>query len=60
MKLVGILMVFGGWLLPVVALTFTQSNMVRLILALVGIVITLVGIMGVLNKAHMKSAVWKA
>ena len=60
MKLVGILMVFGGWLLPVVALTLTQSNTIRLILALVGIAITLVGIMGVLNKAHMKDAVWKA
>ncbi len=60
MKLVGILMVFGGWLLPVVALPFTQSNTIRLILALVGIAITLVGIMGVLNKAHAKNAIWKA
>ena len=60
MKLIGVLMVLVGWLLPIVALTLTQSLTARFVLALLGIVITLVGIMGVLNKAHLKNAVWKA
>lgn len=60
MKLIGILLVIVGWLIPVIALAETQSNTVRLVLSLIGIAITLVGILGVLNKAHLKHAIWKA
>jgi hypothetical protein len=59
MKLIGVLVVLAGWLLPIVALTLTQSLTARFILALLGIAITLVGIIGVLNKAHLKDAIWK-
>jgi hypothetical protein len=59
MKIVGILVVLAGWLLPIVGLTLTQSLTARFILALLGIAITLVGIIGVLNKAHLKHAIWK-
>jgi len=60
MKIVGVLVVLVGWLLPVVGLTITQSTSVRFVLALLGIAVTLFGIMGVLNKAHLKNAIWKA
>ena len=60
MKLVGILLALAGWLLPVVALTMTPSLTARFIVALVGIVISLVGILVVLNQAHMKHAIWKS
>ncbi|HEY1800369.1 MAG TPA: hypothetical protein VGG46_05475 [Terriglobales bacterium] len=59
MKLVGILMAVAGWLVPVVGLGMTQSNAARLTLCIVGIGISLIGILGVLNKAHQKEAVWK-
>jgi len=59
MKLVGLLLAVAGWLIPVVGLTVTQSLSARFILAVVGIGISLVGILGVLNKAHMKTANWK-
>jgi len=36
-----------------------QSTGARLFLSLLGIAISLAGILGVLNKAHLKDAVWK-
>ena len=59
MKLIGVLLALAGWLIPVIGLTMTQSQTARLILVLFGICITLVGILGVLNKAHQKHAIWK-
>lgn len=60
MKIVGVLVVLVGWFIPIVGLTLTQSTSVRFALALLGIAVTLIGILGVLNKAHLKSAIWKA
>ena len=60
MRIVGLLLVIAGWLLPVVGLAITQSAAARFVLVIVGIGISIVGILGVLNKAHMKNAVWKA
>jgi hypothetical protein len=60
MKFVGILLALAGWLLPVVTLPLTQSLTARFILAVLGIAISLAGILGVLNKAHLKHAIWKA
>jgi hypothetical protein len=59
MKLVGILLALVGWLLPVLALGWTSSNGARIVFCLVGIGITLTGILGVLNGAHQKEAIWK-
>ena len=59
MKLVGVLIAIAGWLIPVVTLTITQSNAARLTMCIIGIGVSLVGILGVLNKAHQKEAVWK-
>ncbi len=59
MKLVGVLLAIFGWLLPVVGLTMTSSTGARMVICIVGIGITLFGILSVLNKAHLKTAVWK-
>ena len=59
MKLIGVLLVFVGWLLPILTLSVVQSTGGRLFLSLLGIAITLVGILGVLNKFHLKNAIWK-
>ncbi len=60
MKLVGILLALAGWILPVVGLTRTQSLEARFGLSGVGLIISLVGILVVLNGAHLKNAIWKA
>ncbi len=59
MQIVGILLALVGWLIPVVGLTLTQSLTARFILVVLGIGISLIGILGVLNKAHLKKAIWK-
>ena len=59
MKLVGVLLAMVGWLIPVIALTYTQSLGTRFVLAIVGIAISLVGILFVLNQAHLKNVIWK-
>ena len=59
MKLIGLLMAFAGWLIPVVALVLTQSTAARMIVSLLGIAISLVGIRVVMNKTHLKNAIWK-
>ncbi|HZT71615.1 MAG TPA: hypothetical protein VFC10_17940 [Terriglobia bacterium] len=59
MKLVGLILAIFGWLLPVVSLNFVSSTTVRMVLALLGIGISLVGILGLLNRSHVQDAIWK-
>ena len=59
MKLIGVLLAFFGWLLPVVGLGMTSSTGARIVLCLVGIAITLTAILKLLIDAHEKEAVWK-
>ncbi len=59
MKALGILLALVGWLLPVIGLSMTSSNGARIFLCLLGLAISFVGIIGVLNKAHLKEAIWK-
>ena len=59
MRIAGILLALAGWLIPVVALSVTQSLTVRFVVAVLGISISLVGILVVLNKAHLEHAIWK-
>ncbi len=59
MRIVGILLTLAGWLLPVVALSMTQSTGARFGACVLGIIISLVGILGVLNGVHQADAIWK-
>jgi hypothetical protein len=59
MALGGLVITFTGFLLAAASLGITSSTMGRLAIVLVGIAISLVGIMGPINKAYQKDAVWK-
>jgi len=59
MGLVGLLVTFAGFLLAAASVWITSSTTGRLALVLVGIALSLVGIMGLINTAYQKNAVWK-
>jgi hypothetical protein len=60
MKLVGMLVTWGGWLVTVVGLHLVSSTGGRIIFALAGIAVSLVGIIGLLPTAFGRSAAGKA
>jgi hypothetical protein len=49
-----------GFLLAAMSVGITASTTGRLGLVLVGIVLTLVGIIGLINPAYQKDAIWKS
>ena len=59
MILVGILLTLLGFVISVLSLGVTSSVGGRLAMVLVGLAVSLFGIMGVLNKACLKNAIWK-
>jgi len=59
MALVGLLITFAGFLVAASSVGLATATGVRLILVLAGIAISLGGILGVLNPAYQKNAVWK-
>jgi hypothetical protein len=59
MAFVGLVVTLLGFALAVASLGITSSNTARLVIVLAGIVVSLVGILGVLNQAYMKNAIWK-
>lgn len=59
MKLIGLLVTIFGWLVAVSGVIITGSLAGRFIFAIVGIGLCLVGILGVINGAHVKEAIWK-
>jgi hypothetical protein len=59
MVFLGIVITVVGWLIAVSSLTLSPSNGGRLGIVMAGIVVSLIGILGVLNQAYMKNAVWK-
>ena len=59
MALVGLVVTLVGFLLAAASVGITASTTGRLGLVLIGIVMTLVGILGLINQAYQKDAVWK-
>jgi hypothetical protein len=59
MILVGLLLTLLGFVISVLSLAVTSSVGGRLAMVLVGLAVSLFGIMGVLNKAYLKNAIWK-
>jgi cytochrome c biogenesis protein CcdA len=59
MILVGILVTFLGFVISVLSLATTSSVGGRLIIVLLGLAVSLFGILGVLNPAYLKNAIWK-
>jgi len=59
MILIGILMTFLGFLLAVLSVGMTGSIAGRLVVVLIGLAVSLAGIIGVLNRAFVKNAIWR-
>ena len=59
MALAGIIVTLLGFLVSVGSVGLTSSNSMRLVIVLVGIAISLGGILGILNPAYQKHAVWR-
>jgi hypothetical protein len=59
MKVAGVIVVIGGWLLATVVSLQVASLRGKLALTVVGIAVTLYGLIGLLNRAHLKTAIWK-
>jgi uncharacterized membrane protein YjjB (DUF3815 family) len=47
-----------GWLIAVLSVKVPSVG-VQIAVAMAGFVIALIGVIGVLNGAHLKSAIWK-
>ncbi len=60
MKLLGVLLAILGWGVALFGLHLTDSVSGRMIIALIGMAITLTGVIGVLPVACNKNAIWKA
>ncbi len=59
MALLGILVTFLGFVISLLSLSMTSSVNGRLIMVLIGIAVSLVGIIGLLNPAYLKNAIWR-
>lgn len=59
MAVAGLVVTLAGFLLSVVSVGLTSATSMRLIIVLVGIAVSLGGIMGMINPAYQKNALWK-
>ena len=59
MAIVGLVVVLCGFLMAAGSVGVTDSTTVRLGIVLAGIAVSLFGIMGLINPAYQKNAVWK-
>jgi hypothetical protein len=59
MKILGLIVAVLGWL---IAISSTQLSgaPVQTVVALAGFVVSLIGVLGILNAAHLKNAIWKS
>jgi hypothetical protein len=59
MVLLGILVTFLGFLISFLSLGMTSSASGRLVMVLIGLAVSLTGIIGVINRAFIKNANWR-
>jgi len=59
MVAIGLLVTLLGFLLSLFSLGMTTSVNARMIMVLAGIAVSLFGIIGLINPAYMKNAIWK-
>ena len=59
MKLAGLVTMVIGWLLATVVALNVGSLRGKFALSILGIAVILYGLIGLLNKAHLKSAIWQ-
>ena len=59
MIIAGIAVTLLGFLISVFSLGATSSVTGRLVIVLIGLAVSLVGIIGVLNRAYLSKAIWR-
>jgi hypothetical protein len=59
MVLAGLAITFLGFLIAVLGLGMTSSVSGRMIFVLAGLAVCLFGIIGVVNRAYLKNALWR-
>jgi hypothetical protein len=59
MAIAGIIVTLLGFLISVFSVSVSSSISVRLVIVLIGLAVSLGGIIGLLNQAYMKDAIWR-
>jgi len=59
MVFIGLLVTVLGFVLSLLSLGLASSVGARMALVLAGIAVSLVGILGIINSAYLKNAIWK-
>ena len=59
MALAGVVITFLGFLISVMSLGMASSVSGRMVMVLIGLAVSLIGIIGVINRAFLKNAVWR-
>jgi len=59
MAFVGLIVTFLGFIIAVASLGMMQSVNGRMGMVLVGIAVSLFGILGMINPAYLKNAIWR-
>ena len=59
MAFIGLIVTFAGFLIAASSVGIMTGTAGRLVMVLAGIVVSLIGIMGVINPAYQKNANWK-
>ena len=55
----GIVITLLGFIISLLSLGLTSSLNARLAIVLIGLAVSLFGIMGVINRAYLKNAIWR-
>jgi hypothetical protein len=59
MAIAGLVVTLLGFIISLASLTLTSSVNGRMVLVLLGIAVSLVGIIGLLNRAYLSKAIWR-
>lgn len=59
MILVGIAVTVFGFVISLLSLGMTSTVSARLVMVMVGLVVSLFGIIGLINRTYLKNPIWK-
>ena len=59
MVLLGLLVTFLGFVISLLSLSMMSSVNGRLVMVLIGLAVSLTGIIGIINPAYLKNANWR-
>lgn len=59
MRILGLMVAILGWLIAISSTQLSGATF-QTFVALAGFVVSLIGIIGILNTAHLKNALWKS